>query len=46
MLRAVTSGFDFSFDGDRLELGFVLESGCYATSLLRELLEVSDVTQG
>ena len=46
MLRAVTSGFDFSFDGDRLELGFVLESGCYATSLLGELLEVSDVTQG
>ena len=45
MLRAVASGFDFSLDGDRLELGFALESGCFATSLLRELLEVSDVTR-
>jgi len=43
MLRAVASGFNFSLDGDRLELGFALDSGCFATSLLRELLEVSDV---
>ncbi|MGD8236056.1 MAG: tRNA pseudouridine(13) synthase TruD [Chromatiales bacterium] len=46
MLRAVVSGFDFSLDGDRLELEFTLESGCFATSLLRELLDVTDVTRG
>jgi tRNA pseudouridine13 synthase len=46
MLRAVASGFDFSLDGDGLELGFALDSGCFATSLLRELLDVTDVTRG
>ena len=45
MLRAVVQGLDFSVEADRLELGFTLDSGCYATSLLRELLEVQDVMQ-
>ncbi len=45
MLRAVASEFGFSIEGDRLELAFALESGCYATSLLRELLDVQDVMQ-
>jgi tRNA pseudouridine13 synthase len=45
MLRANASGLDHLVADGRLELMFSLDSGCYATSLLRELLDVTDATR-
>jgi tRNA pseudouridine13 synthase len=45
MLRAAVSGLEYSIERDTLELAFRLGSGCYATSLLRELLDATDVTR-
>ncbi len=45
MLRAAVNGLGFNIEKEMLEVEFMLESGCYATSLLRELLDVQDVMQ-
>ena len=45
MLRANASGLDHVIKDRHLELTFSLDRGCYATSLLRELLDVTDATR-
>ena len=46
MLRAAVHGLGFQVGKETLELEFTLDSGCYATSLFRELLEVHDAMRG
>jgi len=41
-LRATATDFDWSLDGDTLELGFALESGVFATALLFELVDTAE----
>jgi len=46
-LRMRVIDLEWEFDGDRsLILRFSLRSGCYATAVLRELLEYRDASQG
>ena len=45
-LRLVPEAFAWSLTDDTLELTFALPAGAFATSVLRELLEVEDVRAG
>jgi len=44
-LRLAPQQFTWQFDGSRLALDFFLPSGSYATSVLRELAVITDVSQ-
>lgn len=43
-LRLHPQSMSWQFDDDRLQLSFFLPAGCYATAVLRELAEISDVS--
>lgn len=46
MLRAQAHDLEVGVEGETMAISFSLESGSYATSLLRELLDVTDVMTG
>lgn len=45
-LLLLPEGFESKLSGDQLTLSFALPPGCFATAVLRELCEITDVSAG